>query len=105
MDTELLNSLFKLLQSQTLAHMLVDLEEAEEEWQHYPAQAPSEEIAKKLRQARLLIAEAGAARARAEGLDFQQTLEQARDRRDADAEDWLLTRNRQTRENWYKDYE
>jgi hypothetical protein len=45
----------------------------------------------------------GTARAKTEQLDFQELLEQVREAQQDD--DWLAERNRQNRENWYKDYE
>jgi len=103
LNTSLFETLITSLQPGTLARMVIDLEEALEDWQHYPQDAPPVSIRQEIAQLVERLIEAGTAKAKAFDLDFQTLLEQVRDQQRA--EDWPLERDSQERENWLKDYE
>lgn len=102
MNEALFDALLNNLHLQTLARILIDLEETQEEWRHNAA-APPDSFQQDIKNILKAITEVGTARAEAERLEFQQFLEDVREeRRQAD---WLAERNRRDRENWFKDYE
>lgn len=103
MNEQLFTTLLNHLQLKTLAAIIVDLEEAQEAWQYYAGDAPPDTVRQDLMNIRELVAQLGTARAKTEQLDFPELLEQVREAQQDD--DWLAERNRQNRENWYKDYE
>ncbi|MCG3206788.1 MAG: hypothetical protein FOGNACKC_00387 [Anaerolineae bacterium] len=96
------NNLLAVLQPITLAHLVIDLAEARDEWAAYPETAPAEPEQQRLLALAEQLAQLGAERARAEGLDFAALLADERDRRAQT--DWPAQRNRQTRDNWLSDY-
>jgi len=97
--------LLPCLRPETLIALAADLEEALEEWQFYPEDAPPAKIQ---RAAANLLAGAqkiGGARAAAAGPDFAKQVTRLRDARDrADDDDWQSGRNAQAGENWLSDY-
>ncbi len=97
------NALLNNLALKTLAHMVVDLETAQEDWQFYPEDAPSQAVQEELAQLLKLILEFGQNRVQANKLDFKTLLEQIRDAQEE--EDWLKDRGQQEQQNWLKDYE
>lgn len=101
MDNELFHTLLDQLQPETLARMVVDVEQADEEWQHYPENAPSENEQKELIEQLDLLKQIGARRARAEGVDFEQLLTRLR----AGHADWSAQRDRQESQNWLSDFD
>jgi len=102
MNQDLFQTLLATLRPQTLAQIAVDLEDALEDWQFYPEEAPPADVRQALQQALSFAVETGTAKAQAQKIDFQQLLEQLREARDA--EDWSQERARQERQNWFKDY-
>ena len=98
-----LQTLLNTLQLETLAAMLLELEEADDDWQHYPADAPdaTEQVA--LTNLQATIAETARRRAAAESLNFDDLLAHLRAEREDSG--WLDERNRQTRDNWFSDYD
>lgn len=103
LNTPLFETLIAFLQPQTLARMVIDLEEALEDWQYYPEDAPPETVRQEVAQILEYLIESGTAKAGASDLDFQMLLEQARNQQRA--EDWPMERDSQEKENWLKDYE
>jgi hypothetical protein len=97
MDEQLLN----ILQPETLANIVFDLEEAAEEWPLYPEEAPDAAAQQSLLTLRERLRQRGAAQAG--DAEFANLLDEARDRRAGDY--WLSVRNRQTRDNWFSDYD
>lgn len=98
---ELFEALLNTLEVDTLARLVVDLEEAQAEWQADPAAAPSQSVQAGLAQVLANLLRLGNTLARNEGEDFQQLVEQLRAR---DREDWASERSRQERQNWYSDF-
>jgi hypothetical protein len=103
MEQDRLEICLDYLQPQTLAHILADLDEAAEDWGYYPEAAPPQTAQELLKQIRVLIVKWGFQQAQAEGLDFEQILDQIKTERAE--KDWLRERNQQDRENWYSDYQ
>ena len=103
MNQKLFQTLLTILHPHTLAQIVVDLEEAREDWQLYPEEAPPEGVRKDLGKTLELVRKVGAEQAQAEGVDFEQLVEQILDARHT--ADWSQERNRQVRENWLKDLE
>lgn len=103
MNQKQLQNLLTTLRARTLAQMVVDLEDAQEDWQYYPEDAPPAEVGQALDKILKLVRNIGAKQARAEGVDFDRLIEQILDARDR--ADWTQERNRQVRENWLKDLE
>ena len=102
MNQHLFQTLLTTLQLETLAAMLLDLEDAATDWQHYPEDAPSETKQQALTGLQTVIDELARRRAAAESLDFDDLLARRRAEHDAG---WLDERNRQTRQNWFSDYD
>ena len=98
---ELFEALLNTLEVDTLARLVVDLEEAQAEWQADPATAPSQPVQDGLTQVLRNLLRLGNTLARNEGGDFQQLVAQLRAR---DQEDWASDRDRQERQNWYNDF-
>jgi len=103
MDDQLFETLLDALSPNTLARLLVDLEEAQEDWQHYPEDAPPEAVRQQLAQTLALIAKIGSNRTGADATGFEQLVDQIKEERYS--ENWLQERNRQARQNWLQDYE
>ncbi len=103
MNQHLFETLLNTLQPATLADILLDLEEAAADWQHYPETAPTAAEQRALAGLQTTIEQLAHQRAAAETLDFDELLAQLR----AEREDpgWLDDRNRQTRDNWFSDYD
>ncbi|GAB4417512.1 MAG: hypothetical protein Fur0044_13180 [Anaerolineae bacterium] len=104
MNQELFQTLLAALTPKALAYLARDLEENQAEWQSYPEDAPPAATQQMFQQTLAVIRAAGAARAEAEGLDFAQLVEQAREEQSAE-EDWMAQRNQQIRQNWLSDLE
>ena len=98
---ELFEALLNTLEVDTLARLVVDLEEAQTEWQANPAAAPSPSVQEGLNQVLRNLFRLGNTLARNEGEDFQELLAQLRARTQ---EDWASERDRQERQNWYSDF-
>jgi hypothetical protein len=98
---ELFEALLNTLEVDTLARLVVDLEEAQAEWQADPAAAPSQSVQEGLTQVLRNLLRLGNTLARNEGGDFQKLVAQLRAR---DQEDWASDRDRQERQNWYSDF-
>lgn len=81
--------------------MVVELEEAQEDWQFYSAQAPAQAVQNEVEQTLALLMELGAAKTTEP--DFRRLIEQTRVAQQA--EEWAMQRDRQEQENWLKDYE
>ena len=103
MNQHLFQTLLTTLQLETLAAMLLDLEDAATDWQHYPADAPGEAEQQALTGLQTVIDELARRRAVAEALDFDDLLASLRAERNDPG--WLDERNRQTRDNWFSDYD
>ncbi|MCK6624645.1 MAG: hypothetical protein L6R45_05660 [Anaerolineae bacterium] len=104
MNETLFQTLLAELTPKALAYLARDLEESQAEWQSYPEDAPPTATQQALQQTLAVVKAAGAARAEAEGLDFAQLIEQAREEQSAE-EDWMAQRNQQVRQNWLSDLE
>ena len=98
---ELFEALLNTLEVDTLARLVVDLEEAQAEWQANPAAAPSQSVQEGLNQVLRNLLRLGNTLARTEGEDFQELVAQLRAR---EQEDWASERDRQERQNWYNDF-
>ncbi len=101
MNDELFELILRTLRPETLARLAVDIEDAQEDWQYYPEVAPSKAVRQNLDQTLALIITLGAEQAT--GVNFQQMLDQIRDKRSE--EDWSRDRDQQERQNWLQDYE
>jgi hypothetical protein len=99
MDESLLRRLLEVLSSTTLAAMLVDLQEAQEEWQHYPEETPALTIQEALLQIAALISEVG----QSQTPDFQQLVEQAQAQKAEQS--WAEERDQQEVQNWLSDFD
>lgn len=102
MNWESFKAFLEHLQPETIARILVDLENAHEDWEYYPEEAPAETIRKFLDEAVAVIISAGDKRAREEDADFRQIIERTRD--EQDREDWAAQRDQQEVKNWLDDY-
>jgi hypothetical protein len=104
MNQKTFQTLLTLLRPETLAHLVADLEEAQEEWQFYPEDAPPAAVQTSLAQAVVAARQVGAEQVRADNLVFAEMVEQIEQERE-EAEDWFRQRNRQVRQNWLSDLE
>jgi hypothetical protein len=103
MSPDQLTTLLTTLQPATLARMVVDLQELQQDWQHYPEEAPPAPVREALEQALAEIMKHGAARIEAGSSDFRQLVEQIKDERQA--EDWSRDRDTQEQQNWLSDFD
>ena len=103
MSSEALSTLLAALQPATLAHMVVDLQELQQDWQRYPDEAPAESDRQALAELLAEIMQLGMARSGSGAPDFRQLIEQAKDERQAD--DWSRARDRQEQDNWLNDFD
>lgn len=103
MKLDVFITLLGALRPTTLAHLAVDLEEAAADWETYPENAPDAATQQALTALHQQVVEQGGNRAAADRQDFDELLAQVRDERDQ--ENWLVQRNRQTRQNWFEDYQ
>src|SRR5262245_21466507 len=99
---ELFEALLNTLEVDTLARLVVDLEEAQAEWQANPTTAPSPSVRKGLSQVLTNLLTLGDTLAANEGIEFRQLVEQFKDR--PPVEDWALERARREQQNWYSDF-
>jgi hypothetical protein len=99
---ELFEALLNTLEVDTLARLVVDLEEAQAEWRDKPEAAPSKQVQEGLSQVLNNLLKLGNILAVNEGVEFRQLVEQIKDRQQA--EDWGQERARQERQNWYSDF-
>lgn len=95
-------NLLRHLHPETLARIVVDLENAQEDWAFYPEDAPPEAIQEMVDEALTLIISIGEGRAEAKNVEFRHLLEQLRD--EQDEKDWAETRDQQEIKNWLDDY-
>jgi hypothetical protein len=98
-----LNTLLHTLKAKTLAYLVRDLEDYQEDWRYYPEEAPPPHIQQELRQILEQLKAAAPERATAEGLDFAKLLQNAID--EQGQEEWPDQRNQQVRKNWLSDLE
>lgn len=103
MDWNLWKTFLSAMQPNTLAHIVIDIEDAQEDWEHYPEDAPPEDIQRKVDQVLGYVMKLGAEWGETADFDFSQMVEQIREEQPAN--DWLFQRNRQDQENWYEDYQ
>jgi hypothetical protein len=101
MDQQLFMRLINLLTPQTLAYLVRDLTDRQEDWQFYPEDATPEAIQQELKQILETIIALGTERASAEGLDFALFVQQASAAQQQ--EDWPWQRDRQEQQNWTED--
>lgn len=99
MDERLLRLLLEVLSLETLAAMVADLQEAQEDWQHYPAEAPDETRREVLVHGAAIITEIGQAQAP----NFQKLVEQAQAQKAEGT--WVSERDRQEVQNWLSDFD
>ena len=103
MNDQFLQTLLNQLTPGTLARIVLDLEQAQEDWAGFPETAPLEADQQALLIALALIREIGQGQAREEGLDFEEMLEQVR--AEQDEADWQADRDRQEVNNWLSDFD
>ena len=103
MDDSLFQTLLQNLPPTTLAQLVVDMENAADDWTYYPKEAPAAVVQEKLADLLTLIREVGRDQAKAEGLDFQQLVKQLKAEQDGD--DWATRRMEQDVENWLNDFD
>lgn len=101
MNEELFDVILKALAPKTLAYLIRDLEETQEDWGYYPEDAPPETVQQNLQQMLGAIKVMATERAAAEGLDFAKLLEQAS--AEQRQEEWTSQRNTQVQQNWLND--
>jgi hypothetical protein len=99
---DLFEALLNTLEVDTLARLVVDLEESQAEWQADPESAPSSPVREGLRQVLANLLKLGETLAANEGIEFRQLVEQLKTR--PQVEDWASERTRQERQNWYSDF-
>ena len=103
MNSEYLTTLLAALQPATLAHMVADLQDLQQDWQQYPDEAPAEADRQALKVALDAILSQGTALSGSGWPGFRQLVEQIRDERQE--EDWSRARDRQERDNWLDDFD
>jgi hypothetical protein len=103
MNNEFLQTLLNQLTPPTLARIVVDLEQAQEDWVSFPETAPTQADQQALVTTLAVIREIGQMQARAEGLDFEEMIEQIR--AEQDEADWQAERGRQEVDNWLSDFD
>ncbi len=101
MNESVFKALLNTLKPKTLAYLVRDLTDSQEDWQFYPEDAPPEAIQQELKQALEMMIALGTEQARTEGLDFAQLVQQAS--AEQQQEDWPWQRNRQEQQNWTED--
>lgn len=99
---ELFEALLTTLEVDTLARLVVDLEEAQVEWQDNPKAAPSKRVQEGLNQVLDNLLRLGDTLAAEEGIQFRQLVEQLKDRQQV--EEWGQERAQQEQQNWYSDF-
>jgi hypothetical protein len=103
MKPEEIATLLQTLQPATLAHMVADLQELQQDWLHYPEDAPPDPDRQSLARTLAELVKQGTIRARAADTDFLQLVEQIKDERHA--ADWAQARDSQEQDNWLRDFE
>jgi len=103
MNNEFLQTLLNQLTPPTLARIVVDLEQAQEDWASFPETVPTQAEQQALVAALAIIREIGQTQARSEGLDFEEVIEQAKV--EQDEADWQAERDRQEVDNWLSDFD
>ena len=101
MNWQTLKILLNTLQPNTLARLVIDIEDAQEDWEHYPEEAPSVAARKQINQVLGHITKLGVDWGETADFDFAEMIEQIRESQPAD--DWLLERDKRDQENWTKD--
>lgn len=96
-----LKTFLNTLQPNTLARMVIDIEDAQDDWEHYPEEAPSAATRKQINQVLGYIMKLGVDWGETADFDFAEMIEQVRAEQPAD--DWLLERDQQDQENWTQD--
>ncbi|MEM7344616.1 MAG: hypothetical protein AAF485_10260 [Chloroflexota bacterium] len=89
------------LQPKTLAYLVRDLMDRQEDWDFYPEDAPNETEKKVISQIIEKAKHIGTEACKAETFSFEQLLEQA----EVEHEGWQNERDQQEQQNWLKDYE
>ncbi len=100
---ELLPRLLQTLSPETLARMIIDLEQAQEDWAHYPEDAPSPADQTALIELIPQLHQTGQQQAKAEGRSFDHIFEQVKEQ--LDASDWASERDDQEVQNWLNDFD
>lgn len=98
------NELFKtlnFLSVKTLAYLVRDLSDSQENWQYYPENAPAETVRQELMQTLEVIIAIATERAIADSLDFAQLLQQVV--QEQQQEEWAWQRDHQEQQNWTND--
>ena len=103
MNDSLFSTFLDNLSPHALAHMVIDLEQAQEGWLHYPEEAPPETKRQALQSLSPIILEAGKKQAEQWDLNFEQLVEQLRTEREE--ADWASERDRQEIQNWTTDFD
>ena len=94
--------LLRHLQPETIARIIIDLEQAREDWAYYPEEAPPEPERAMIDEAVGVIITAGDAAAKTNDVEFRPLLERLRDEQDEKA--WADERDAQEVRNWLDDY-
>lgn len=97
------NTLLYALKPKTLAYLVRDWEDYQEDWRYYPEEAPPPHVQQELKQILEQIKTAAPELAAAAGLDFAELLQNAID--EQRQEEWPDQRNQQVRKNWLSDLE
>ncbi len=102
MNWDNFGKLLRHLQPETIARIIIDLEQAHEEWAYYPEEAPPESVRAMIEEALGVIITTGDVAARANDVEFRPLLERLRD--EQDEKDWADERDEQEVRNWLDDY-
>ncbi len=103
MKQELLSLLLDSLEPDTLAYLVRDLTECQEDWEFYPEEAPPEPLRQELAHLLAAATRLGVDLTDGDEAKFLQLVEQARSQQQT--EDWTAQRERQERQNWLSDLE
>lgn len=101
MNDKIFRAMVSTLTPHTLAGIVVNLEDAEGDWEFYPEEAPPADVRQALQEMLAHLITIGAQQAETQHQDFDQLLEQIRTRQDED--EWQEDRDRQVRQNWLSD--
>ena len=102
MNWDSFKTLLSQLRPETIARLVIDLENAHEEWEFYPEQAPPEATRQFLDEAMAVIVSLGDKRAKEEDSEFRRLIERLRE--EQDQTNWAARRDRQEIDNWLDDY-
>ncbi|MEW5957345.1 MAG: hypothetical protein AB1801_06455 [Chloroflexota bacterium] len=103
MKQELLSLFLDCLEPKTLAYLVRDLTECQEDWLFYPDEAPPESLQQELAHLLAAVTRLGVDLLDGDEASFLQLIEQAR--AEQESEDWSRQRERQERQNWLSDME